>query len=168
MRERSPIAVAVTLEQMKRGKDWTIGETFRREHGIASEFMRHPDFTEGVTARLIQRTKARPDWNPNTLEDVTSADVEKFFKRKVELGLLVSGEKADYSSYPYADLGLPTEREVLEERGVGGGRRMKEEVVQIFLGRRGEKVGVREKVEEVVERFEEGGREEAAREGGVA
>jgi 3-hydroxyisobutyryl-CoA hydrolase len=40
---------------MRLGKSWSISETFQREYQMAAKFMRHPDFTEGVSALLIQK-----------------------------------------------------------------------------------------------------------------
>lgn len=57
----------------------------------------------------------------------------------------------DYREYPYAKLGLP--REVDVEKVVREGGRGRREVVEGFVGGRGGKVGVRERVEEVLERM---------------
>ena len=150
IRERSPIAVAVTLQQMRLGGEWSIGQTFQAELDIAAAFMAHPDFVEGVTARLIERKKERPNWQPKELEDVTDDMVKAFFRKGPSgpLALLETGSHAEYRSYPHAKLGLPTESEILK---VAKGR-MSEEVVQHFLKETDGKVGVREKVEEVLER----------------
>jgi 3-hydroxyisobutyryl-CoA hydrolase len=152
MRERSPTSVAVTLRQMREARDWNIAETFQKELDIATHFMHHPDFIEGVTARLIERSKERPNWSPNQLEDVTESQVAKFFQniRGEKLGLLESGTHATFGEYPHARLALPSEKEILAV--YEGGARMKEEVVQHFIKDRDGKVGVREKVEEVLER----------------
>ena len=115
--------------------------------------MAQGDFVEGVTARLIERKKERPNWSPNSLEDVTDDMVKVFFRKSGNpLALLESGPGADYRAYPHAGLGLPTEEEILREAGKGKSKRMTEEVVQAFLKARNGKVGVREKVEEVLER----------------
>jgi len=151
IRERSPISVAVTARQMHVAKEWNIAETFQKEHDIATAFMHHPDFIEGVTARLIERKKTRPNWTPNTLEEVTDEEVARFFQRgKDVLPLLESGAKAAYKEYPHKNLALPTEKEILDVWK--GGNVMSEEIVQHFLKERGGKVGVREKVGEVLER----------------
>jgi 3-hydroxyisobutyryl-CoA hydrolase len=152
MRERSPTSVAVTLRQMREARDWDIAETFQKELDIATHFMHHPDFVEGVTARLIERSKERPNWAPNQLEDVTESQVGEFFKqvRGEKLGLLESGSHAQFKEYPHAKLALPTEEEILAV--YKGGNVMKEEVIQHFIKDRDGKVGVREKVEEVLER----------------
>lgn len=152
IRERSPTSVAVTLRQMREARDWDIAETFQKELDIATHFMHHPDFIEGVTARLIERSKERPNWAPNQLEDVTEAQVNEFFKqvRGEKLGLLESGEHAQFKEYPHANLALPSEKDILAV--YDGGNVMKEEVVQHFIKDRDGKAGVREKVEEVLER----------------
>jgi 3-hydroxyisobutyryl-CoA hydrolase len=136
---------------MRVAKEWNIAETFQKEHDIATAFMHHPDFVEGVTARLIERKKTRPEWQPNTLEDVTEEEVQRFFQSgKDLLPLLESGAKATYKEYPHKYLALPTEKEILEK--YNSGAVMSEEVVQHFLQSKSGKVGVREKVAEVLER----------------
>jgi 3-hydroxyisobutyryl-CoA hydrolase len=145
---RSPIAVHVALHQMRVGRTWSIAETFQREYDIAATFMKHPDFVEGVTARLIERKKERPNWQPNKLEDVTEDQVNEFFKRRSELALLNSGEGSNYSTYPHAWIGLPSEREITQE-AVG---KSEKDVVKVLLERYEGKQGVREKVAECLER----------------
>jgi 3-hydroxyisobutyryl-CoA hydrolase len=146
---RSPISVAVTLEQMRVGRQWSITETFQKEHEIASQFMAHPDFVEGVTARLIERKKERPNWQPNTLNDVKQSDVSKFFggnKNGEKLSLI---NDADYKDYPHAWIGLPREEEILREASGKKGQ----EVVASLLEKYEGKQGVREKITEVLERY---------------
>ena len=156
IRERSPIGVAVSLREMQLGRTWSIARAFQNEYDISSHFMNHTDFVTGVYARLIERKNGRPDWKPAALEEVKEEDVEAFFTGPTpeaggRLRLLESGEGADFREYPHAWIGLPHEEEVLgvKEKGV-----MREEVVQHFLRERDGKVGVREKVEEVLERHE--------------
>lgn len=146
---RSPIAVAVALEQMRVGRRWSIAETFQREHDIATHFMAHPDFVEGVTARLIQRKKERPNWEPNKLDAVTEADVHTFFTRpegKRGLELLSS---ANYDEYPHAWIGLPKDTEIWSQAS----GKSHAEVVATLLEKYEGKQGVREKVAEALERL---------------
>ncbi|KAF2468811.1 3-hydroxyisobutyryl-CoA hydrolase mitochondrial precursor, partial [Lindgomyces ingoldianus] len=142
---RSPISVAVTLHQMRVGREWSIAETFQREYDIAAHFMAHPDFIEGVTARLIERKKERPNWQPNSLAEVTQKEVAKFFERKSALPLVSSG---DYKEYPHAWIGLPREHEIL---GLAAGK-SSDEVIATLVEKYEGKQGVREKVLEVLER----------------
>lgn len=155
IRERSPIGVAVSLKEMREGKNWNLAQAFQNEYAISSHFMNHPDFVEGVYARLIERKKGRPNWKPNQLEDVSKAEVESFFSGPTaeaggQIALLASGKEAAYERYPHAWLGLPTEEEVLRVRrgGLEG-----EELIKWFEREKDGKVGVREKVEEVLERY---------------
>lgn len=136
---------------MHEAETWNIAETFQKEHSIANVFMHHPDFIEGVTARLIERKKTRPNWQPNQIEDVTAEEIDQFFEKGAKkLPLLENGGHATYKEYPHQKLALPTEKEILDFRGKQG--KMTEEVVQHFVDVKGGKLGVREKVEEVLER----------------
>lgn len=154
MKERSPTSVAVTLRQMQTSRSWDIAQTFQHEHNIASTFMEHHDFIEGVTARLIERKKGRPDWKPNTLQEVTSADVDSFFDQPLELALLNDGQGSRYKEYPHAEIGLPTEEQILQVWGQSR-QATKEDIVQRFIEAKKGKQGVKEKVEEVLQRATE-------------
>jgi 3-hydroxyisobutyryl-CoA hydrolase len=109
--------------------------------------MAHPDFVEGVTARLIERKKERPNWKPNTLADVKTRDIHAFFSADRQPLPLISQE--DYTEYPHAWIGLPHEREILSEARQG----KSEDVVATLLEKYEGKQGVREKVAEVLDRF---------------
>ncbi|CAO2655274.1 Nn.00g103380.m01.CDS01 [Neocucurbitaria sp. VM-36] len=146
--ERSPISVAVTLQQMRVGRQWSIAQTFQREYDIASQFMAHSDFVEGVTARLIERKKERPNWSPNTLNDIKKRDVDAFFAPGKEGPLPLISDK-DYKEYPHAWIGLPREDEILREASGKKG----EDVVASLLEKYEGKQGVREKIKEVLDRY---------------
>jgi 3-hydroxyisobutyryl-CoA hydrolase len=134
---------------MRIGRNWSIAETFQREYDIASHFMAHPDFVEGVTSRLIERKKERPNWQPNTLEQVKRSEVDAFFASAVDGTRLPLISEVDYREYPHAWIGLPREEEILRE--VGG--KKKEDVVAILLEKYEGKQGVREKIAEVFDRY---------------
>ena len=147
---RSPTSVHVTLRQMRLGKDWSIKETFLREYHMAAHFMRHPDFTEGVSALLIRKPKEAPKWQPASLEDVKPEDniAEPFFEVEgfKKLDLLSEG---DYKEYPHA-FNLPKEKQV--EMFVKSEPRSRKAIVREFVSRRGGKQGVKEVVEEILKR----------------
>ena len=149
IRTRSPISVAVTLLQMRIGKQWSVAQTFQKEYDIASQFMAHPDFVEGVTARLIERRKERPKWSPNTLDDVKQRHVAAFFAGAEDGAQLPLISEADYKEYPHAWIGLPKESEILQ---LASGK-SEEDVVAALLEKYEGKQGVREKVAEVLERM---------------
>ena len=146
---RSPISVAVTFEQMRIGRQWSIAQTFQKEYDIASAFMAHPDFVEGVTARLIERKKERPNWQPNSLDQVKKSDVHAMFIGKENGEKLPLITDADYNEYPHAWIGLPREEEILREMS---GKKADDALASLLEKYEG-KQGVREKVAEVMSRY---------------
>ncbi|RDL39438.1 3-hydroxyisobutyryl-CoA hydrolase, mitochondrial [Venustampulla echinocandica] len=149
LKQRSPTSVYVTVKQMKLGKTWSIAETFQREHQIAAKFMRHPDFTEGVSALLI-RKDGKPQWTPSTLEEVGKDPklVDSFFEVEGQqrLQLLSDG---DYKEYPH-HFGLPSESHV--EAVVKRGGKSVKEVIDYFVREKRGKQGVKEVVSDVLQR----------------
>ncbi|KAI0540196.1 enoyl-CoA hydratase/isomerase [Xylaria digitata] len=154
LHQRSPTAVYVTLKQMQVGRDWSISETFRREHQIAAKFMRHPDFTEGVSARLISEERPRPipKWQPANLESVKPEDkIEApFFQVAADVPRLKLLTTRDYEEYPYRSLGVPTEQDV--EEIVLEGTKTPEEVIQHFVAKKNGRQGISTIVKEIVGR----------------
>jgi 3-hydroxyisobutyryl-CoA hydrolase len=150
LHQRSPTSVYVTLRQMQLGRNWSISETFEREHQIAAKFMSHPDFTEGVHALLI-RKDGKPVWKPASLEDVKPEDniAEPFFQveRNQQLTLLNSNT---YRDYPHARFGIPIEANI--ENVVRQGELTPKQVIKYFVQQRQGKQGVKEVVQEVVNR----------------
>lgn len=152
--QRSPTSVKVTFRQLRESVKWSIAETFIREHGIASRFMEHPDFVEGVSALLIDKPKRKPEWNPNSLDQVSDSTVAEFFpsRSSLHLELLNEGKDADYSEYPSAaEIGLPKESAIADyiERSRP---RDQGQIVQYFFERQNGKQGVKEKVQEFLDR----------------
>ncbi|KAK5791383.1 hypothetical protein VI817_006692 [Penicillium citrinum] len=147
---RSPTSLKVTLRQMRLGKKWSISETFQREHQVAANFMRHPDFVEGVKARLMSKPPRQAEWQPATLAEVSNDTVESFFaipEGESRLQLLSEG---DYTSYPHEQLALPSENEI--EKFVRNHGTSAPQVISEFAQRWNQKEGVREKVSEVLSR----------------
>lgn len=149
LHKRSPTAVHVALRQMQVGRTWAIQETFQREHEIATQFMKHPDFVEGVTAQL-GKEKRPPVWQPASLEDVSPGNEisEPFFATKGEKLPFLNDRT--YSTYPHAYVGSPTEEDIAEF--VRGGQRTREAVLHEFLGRKRGRQGIQTIVEEVLDR----------------
>jgi 3-hydroxyisobutyryl-CoA hydrolase len=154
---RSPTAVHVALRQMRIGGKWSIRDTYIREHAIASKFMASHDFTEGVTALLID--KRPPTWQPASLVEISPEQspklTEDYFimpRNKPKLELLT---EANYDEYPYAQFGVPTEDQV--EKKVSLGTLTRPQIVDAFVKERGQKQGVKEVVEEILARKTTGG-----------
>ncbi|KAI1350241.1 enoyl-CoA hydratase/isomerase [Xylaria sp. FL0043] len=154
LHQRSPTAVHVALKQMEVGRHWSIAETFQREHQIAAKFMRHPDFTEGVSARLLTKERPRPTpkWQPASLEDVSPGDhIEApFFQTAPDLPRLKLLTDRDYEEYPYKLLGVPTEKDV--ELVVSEGTKTPKEVIEHFVTLKKGRQGISTIVKEILDR----------------
>ncbi|KAJ5558333.1 Crotonase core [Penicillium sp. DV-2018c] len=147
---RSPTSLKVTLRQMRLGKKWSISETFQREREIAANFMRHPDFVEGVKSRLMSKPPRQAEWKPATLAEVSDEEVERFFTiPEGEFRLPLLSEK-DYKNYPYAHFALPSEEEIAQV--VREGHASRRPVIDHFLQKYAHREGVRRKVVEVIAR----------------
>jgi enoyl-CoA hydratase/carnithine racemase len=75
---RSPTMLAVTLEQLKRGKSMSLAECLRMELGLVRRCFVQGDFIEGVRAMIIDKDNA-PVWRPPHIEEVTDASIEAMF-----------------------------------------------------------------------------------------
>lgn len=145
---RSPTSLKVALRAQRLGKNWTIDETFQRENQIAAHFMRHPDFVNGVRARLLTKPPVQADWQPRTLEEVTDEYVDSFFTLPESRMELLGDAKFD--QYPHAKYALPSEAEI--ERFIRGSTNTSENAIADFVSKWGQKEGVREKVAEILAR----------------
>ncbi|KAG6199488.1 hypothetical protein E4U35_006653 [Claviceps purpurea] len=149
LQQRSPTAVHVALRQMRLGGDWDIAETFKREHQIASKFMQHPDFTEGVTALLVHKTA--PKWKFESLDGVPASEniAQPFFEYNEEKQLQLFTDRT-FSEYPHHTYGVPTEKEVeavVKENSFTRGK-----IFRTIVASRNGRQGVAEVVNEILRR----------------
>ena len=75
---RSPTAVKVAFEQIRRGAALDLDAALVLEFRISQEFMRNPDFFEGVRATILDKDQA-PRWQPDRLDAVTDEAVARYF-----------------------------------------------------------------------------------------
>ena len=73
-----PFSLAVTFEQFKRARGKSLKSVFEMELGLALQLSRRPDFSEGVRALLVDKSKD-PVWRPARPEDVNPAEIEACF-----------------------------------------------------------------------------------------
>lgn len=64
-----------------------IAQTFQNEHNIASKFMEHPDFVEGVSAHLIRKPAQTPEWSKTTFDQVSETELDFSFADELRLQL---------------------------------------------------------------------------------
>jgi enoyl-CoA hydratase/carnithine racemase len=77
--QRSPLAMAVTLEMLRRGRQLSLPECFAMELHLDRQWFEHGDIVEGVRALLVDKDK-NPRWNPPTIAQLDPARVSAFFK----------------------------------------------------------------------------------------
>ena len=76
---RSPIAVAVALEAVRRAaKLDTLEDVLRQEYRTSCGSLRSHDLVEGIRALIIDKDR-NPKWSPGSVTAVTAADVEAYF-----------------------------------------------------------------------------------------
>lgn len=170
--KRCPLSLAVTLQQMHRGRSFSIAQTFRSEHAVAGKFMTHPasDFNEGIHAKLIEKPKRDPEWTVSADPAELANLAHEFWEQpNVAEELQLFGEGGDYRKYP-TSFGLPGEVDIANEMDEarkaaarqGGSRNVAEMMVKACERKWPWKQGIREKAVEVL-RYEELVREMAGR-----
>jgi enoyl-CoA hydratase len=73
--ERSPTALAVTLKLLRHNEHRSLEEVFQTELAAARFILNHPDYVEGVRARLEDKDD-NPRWQPETIEAVGDLDLK--------------------------------------------------------------------------------------------
>jgi enoyl-CoA hydratase len=76
---RSPIALSVTLEAVRRAaKLGTLEDVLAQDYRVSSASLRSHDLVEGIRAQLVDKDR-NPKWSPASLAQVTPAEVESYF-----------------------------------------------------------------------------------------
>jgi enoyl-CoA hydratase len=76
---RSPIALAVTLESVRRAARLeTLEDVLTQEYRVSCASLRSHDLVEGIRAQLVDKDR-NPTWSPATPAEVTAVDVEQYF-----------------------------------------------------------------------------------------
>tara|TARA_R110000824_G_scaffold351723_1_gene538746 strand:+ start:428 stop:1489 length:1062 start_codon:yes stop_codon:yes gene_type:complete len=80
LRTKSPETVKVALRQLREGGVLAdFRDNMRMEYRIGWRKVQSPDFLEGVRAVIVDKDNA-PVWSPARLEDVSEADVARYFE----------------------------------------------------------------------------------------
>ncbi|MBW0145574.1 enoyl-CoA hydratase/isomerase family protein [Sphingomicrobium clamense] len=80
IRKKSPMACKVSLKLMTESpKQLHFVDEMEMEYGIMVRLIYHPDFVEGVTALLIDKTND-PKWSPADPSEISDEEVEAFFE----------------------------------------------------------------------------------------
>jgi enoyl-CoA hydratase len=76
---RSPIALAVTLEAVRRAaKLDKLEDVLTQDYRVSCASLRSHDLVEGIRAQLVDKDR-NPQWSPASLAQVSAADVDAYF-----------------------------------------------------------------------------------------
>ncbi|WP_369600033.1 enoyl-CoA hydratase/isomerase family protein [Hahella sp. SMD15-11] len=74
-----PVTAHLVWRQLHGSRDLSLPDVFRRELIMAAQCLRHPDFAEGIRARLIDKDQ-QPRWSFPRVEDVPESLVDEYFQ----------------------------------------------------------------------------------------
>ena len=89
---KSPTAVKVALESLRRAGGLSLEEALEQEYRVGLRFLSGPDFREGIRAQVVDKDR-NPRWQPATLAEVSRADVESYFAPLGDRELRLSKER---------------------------------------------------------------------------
>ncbi|NGO69473.1 enoyl-CoA hydratase/isomerase family protein [Streptomyces boncukensis] len=76
---RSPTSLKVTLAALRRARRLgALEPVLEQEYRVSCACLTAPDLVEGIRAQVVDKDR-RPHWRPAALEEVTEADVARFF-----------------------------------------------------------------------------------------
>ncbi len=73
--ERSPTAVTLTLKLLRHNQGRSLEEVFEADLKAARFLLAHPDYLEGVRARLLDKDD-NPQWKPTSIGEVGELDLQ--------------------------------------------------------------------------------------------
>ena len=89
---KSPTAVKVALESLRRVRGLSLEEALEQEYRVGLRFLAGPDFREGIRAQVVDKDRD-PHWQPATLAEVSRDDVESYFAPLGDRELKLSKER---------------------------------------------------------------------------
>ncbi|AZM51440.1 3-hydroxyisobutyryl-CoA hydrolase [Streptomyces sp. WAC 01529] len=76
---KSPTSLKVTLAALRRARELpSLEAVLDQEYRVSCAALGSPDLPEGIRAQVVDKDR-RPRWSPAALEQVTEADVDRFF-----------------------------------------------------------------------------------------
>jgi enoyl-CoA hydratase len=78
LRAASPSALCWTLMALRRGANMTLTQCQAAELALTRTTMRHPDFSEGVRAMVVDKDR-KPHWQPAEIDAVDGAAIAAMF-----------------------------------------------------------------------------------------
>ncbi|MEW1821970.1 enoyl-CoA hydratase/isomerase family protein [Arthrobacter sp. NPDC080031] len=92
---KSPTAVKVTLESLRRVRGLSLEEALEQEYRVGVRCLAGPDFREGIRAQVVDKDR-NPQWKPASLAEVSPAAVEGFFASLGDRELKLHSKESDH------------------------------------------------------------------------
>ncbi|KAI9253333.1 ClpP/crotonase-like domain-containing protein [Helicostylum pulchrum] len=147
----SPVSVALTLEQMRRGSKLPLSQCLFREHKSWHVSKNEPDIHEGISSVIHKKPPRWPRLSYANVDFKTDI-LEKYIDADVERALKVTSDKKDcYFTTQGRKFGLPTKEEVRQAKHENN-LHSDESVIAWFINHRNNKYGIREEVKEILVR----------------
>lgn len=89
---KSPTAVKLALESLRRARGLSLEEALEQEYRVGLRLLAGPDFREGIRAQVVDKDR-NPRWKPATLAEVGSDDVDAYFASLDDRELLLAKER---------------------------------------------------------------------------
>ncbi len=96
---RSPLALAVTLEHIRRARHLDLRQTLVVDYRLAVRMVTSHDFLEGVRTRLIDK-QGEPRWRPSVSSELSRRQIERLFDPLDEGGLNLPTRQEMQTSRP--------------------------------------------------------------------
>ncbi|MBA2657366.1 MAG: enoyl-CoA hydratase/isomerase family protein [Tatlockia sp.] len=80
LEKKSPLSLKITFEQIKKAKSFSMEACIKMDYVLVNHFMQNQDFYEGVRALLVDKDNS-PNWQPQTLNQVSETQVADYFAR---------------------------------------------------------------------------------------
>lgn len=83
LREGCPLTAHLVWEQIVRARHLSLAQVFQMEYTLSLNCCRHPEFSEGVRARLIDKDQ-KPHWHWPDVANIPEAVIEAHFQKAWE------------------------------------------------------------------------------------
>ncbi|MBA1429322.1 enoyl-CoA hydratase/isomerase family protein [Pseudomonas fluorescens] len=83
LNEGCPLTARLVWEQIRRARHLSLAQVFQMEYTLSLNCCRHPEFAEGVRARLIDKDQA-PRWHWRDINTIPEAVVQAHFDKAWE------------------------------------------------------------------------------------
>ncbi len=80
IRKKSPLAMCVTHEALRRGVQMNFQQVMAQELDLSLNFLKTQDFYEGIRAQLIDKDR-NPKWSHDSVDAVTETQIQRLFRK---------------------------------------------------------------------------------------